>query len=195
MERYEYFVGPTEFILDLIEEEEDVHTIPKEFLQITLIDNIIGDFLKQYNIDDLLKDVEKFNSPIVIPYKFNEKTYEATIYNYRYGYPDTRNQLTIRLSHDGFRYGRIDPKFIIEKKKNRKSPGWLVLSDDYLKDMNHLKKLTSKLNCKIQFMYHPFLKRIDILFVNSDGSNKLKLCFEHGYGKYDGKEEYYTDLK
>jgi len=196
MENVQYIGVPAEFLLEMLDQQEDEQTIPSEFFQITLIDEIIGDFFALYHIQDLLKDVEKFNSPIVVPYKFKDSTYEATLANYRTGYPTTRNQLTVRLSHDGFRYGRVEDKFVLAKKFNRGSGGWLVLDDHYLEKMTHLKRLHVELKCDIQFLYHHERRRIDIEFKSRDSNQiVLKLCFERGFPKNEDKKNYFLSLK
>lgn len=185
----------TGYVLGILDEEADYETIHPEFFKITLVDEIIGDFFEQYHLSSMRKDVEKFNSPIVVPYKFKQKTYEGTLYNYRSGYPRTTNQLTVRLSHDGFRYKKLEASFVHAIKKNRNLPGWMVVNNSYLQGMSNLKKLTDELKAKIEFLYHPQLKRIDIEFVADDGTRPLKLCFEHGYGKNDDRDEYFIELK
>lgn len=188
------YTGLSRYVL-LVDEEADYETIPPEFFKITLVDEIIGDFFEQYHLPSMLNDVEKFNSPVVVPYKSKHKTYEGTLFNYRSGYPRTVNQLTVSLSHDGFRYKKLEASFVQTTKKNRNLPGWMVVNNIYLQGMSNLKKLTDQLKAKIEFLYHPQVKRIDIEFVAEDGTGPLKLCFEHGYGKNDDRDEYLIELK
>jgi len=198
MENYIHFLGPSATILRFLEAEEDEKTLPPEFLKITLIDEIIRDFFAMYNVDNLLKDVEKFGDGkgTLIDYKFKGKTYNGTLCNRKKGYPETRNRLTIRLSSDGFRYGLVDRSFVIQKVIYRKSPGWLIVNETYLEKMTQLKKLATRFKCKIEFLYHPILERIDIKFRNSEsGCQLLKICLHHGNSKWDDKDEYYLDLK
>jgi len=121
---------------------EDEETIPEAFFNISLIDDIVGEFFKQYHLSNMLSDVERFGTSVVVPYKFKDVTYEATIDDYRTGYPDTHHQLTVRLSHDGYRYRKINSQFVVEKNVNyRVSGGWLVLDSSFLEEMPHLKNI------------------------------------------------------
>ena len=178
------------------EENEDDDTTLAEFFNIELIDRITDEFLKDYNIHTLLKDVKRFNTPIVVPYKFNNATYEGTIYNYRTGYPTTNNQLTLRLSHDGFRYSKVGPEHVIDRVRHRNHQGWLILNSSFLKNMKTIKKLQNLLEVDIQFKYHQALKRIDIEFYKRTDSLTcmLAITFEKGYPKYENKKEYFINI-
>jgi len=188
-------VGQSDDVLDILDYIDNNNIILEEFLKITLIDDIIGAFFKQYAISSLLNDVDKFTSKLIVPYTFKNVTYDGTLYNYRSGYPQIYNQLTIRLSHDGFRYKKIDNKYILAKVKNRNTSGWLILNEQYLKDMINLKKIASRLKTTIKFLYNPHLKRIDIEFLLLETKKCiLKLTFEHGNSKYEDKDDYYLNL-
>lgn len=104
---YRSLRGPSCYVIDLLE-FEDEKTIMPEYLQIDLIGQILDDFLNQFNLQNLIKDVENFAYGTTFDYKFKDVTYNGTFYDYRkYSNGTVKHQLTIRLSHDGFRYPKV----------------------------------------------------------------------------------------
>lgn len=129
----------------------------------TLIDNILKDFFSQYNVCNLLKDIKKFDKECIILYK-NRK---ATLYNYRSCYPEEKNQLIIKLSN-----------YQINIQNIKDSPEWIVVDESYLNNMEELKILQKKLDCKIKFIYHYLQKRIIIEFLNLYNNCILKIIIK-----------------
>jgi len=185
-----------DYVLAILEAEEDEESIPEKFFKISLIDDIIGAFFNQYNITDMLENVESFAHGTVVPYIFNQVTYEATIGDYLSGVP-VNHQLTVRLSHDGFRYKKIgDTHVIIRNLNYRDSKGWMVVRSDYFeKEMPQLGILSRKLRTRVRMLYNHRMKRMDFEFRNEENLVLLKITLEHGYPKFEDKDEYWFNLR
>jgi len=163
------------------------------------IDAIIANFFDQYDINDLLKNVTKFVGGIHVNYSFQDQTFVAQLCDERYGYPDIKSQLVIKLFYDrSNRYLRYSNELFIESR-NKNDMRDIPQSIYYNMKVNaekitKLASLQKYLNCTIKFTYHYTAKRIDIEFRNDIGAIPLKITFEHGNPIEIDKEEYYIDL-
>jgi hypothetical protein len=208
-----HYSGPCHIVLATLEEVEDEETLLDEFSEITLIDEILCAWDEQYPIANLLKEEANFLTPIFVDYQFKKSTYKGTIVTQRFGLNPPRNRLTLRLSHDGFRYPKIDKSFVVNviQKRYHRYGRWEILSDKFLEKMQTLGVLQHKLGAsEISFRYNKHRKRIDILFhrqeldESENGSTSsgprvstspfLKICFEHGAPRMLDKAEYWVDL-
>lgn len=148
---------------------------------LTLVDNILKEFFSQYSVNDLLKDIKKFDNKRIISYKIKEKTYRGTLYNYRSCYPEEKNQLIIKLSHNQ-----------IHMQKTKDCSEWIIVDKNYLNNMEELKNLQEKLNCKIKFICHYFQERIIIEFLNLYNNCILKIILKHGHPNFEDERIHYT---
>ena len=187
--------------LDDDDEDYDDMTL----MNITLIDEILKEFTTQYKVDKLLSEVQKYIGDIGITYKFRGVTYDGTITDYRTLNPtdnSLHDQLTIRLSSDGFRYPRPNWNDVAAVIRSHKSmhdpsgiPGYHVMKKEYLKDMRTLAEIQKLCNAnKTIFLYNPKYKRIDVEFFDSNMQIPLKITFEVGSPRGTSKEEYMIDL-
>jgi len=155
--------------LAVIDDIEDEESIPEEYFKISLIDRIISAFFESYSISYLLERLHLFIAPVVVDYRFNDVTYEGTLFDYRSGFveengrSDTNHQLTVRLSHDGFRYRKITGDFVVAKNVHyRESGEWYILNDEFMEAMPHLKNTALTYGSNATFYYSLIRKRIDI---------------------------------
>jgi len=185
-----------DYVLAILEAEEDEESIPEKFFKISLIDDIIGAFFNQYNITDMLENVESFAHGTVVPYIFNQVTYEATVVDYLYDIP-VNHQLNVRLSHDGFQYKKIGDTHAIKRNlKYSNSNGWVVVNSDYFeKEMPQLGNLSRKLQTSVKMLYNHRMKRMDFEFRKEESRLVFKITLEHGYPKYEDKDEYWFNLR
>jgi hypothetical protein len=194
-------IFPSVYVLNLCDDYEDDKTILPEFLQINLIDSILQDFLDQYDLKKLLASVEEFGYGEGFTYKFNDVTYNGTFADYKTRNPDfTRHhQLTIRLSHDGFRYPKVPDNAVIEVITSHSTiPGFQVLTKEYITQLTTLQVIQKQAQAeRIKFLYNRKFRRIDIeFFSDEDGEiGCLKICFENGSPKDVNKKEYLHDLR
>jgi hypothetical protein len=189
--------SPSTWVLALLEEvdEEDDKPLP-EFLQINLIDRILAEFTSKYPIRKLLEKVKTYMGGWTTHYTFNQSTYTATIDVFRSGdlLSPPNHQLTIRLSHDGFRYHKPGTEEYTDIIRDHSGiPGYHVMKVEYLKDMQTLSNIQRDCDASsLQFLYNYRRKRIDIEFRKGDGICPLKITFEHG--RQVSNEQYYVDL-
>lgn len=88
--------------------EEDVYETLPEYEEISLIDEILREFLSQHSLADMLKNVTNFIGGFDVTYKFRGQTYNGSLFDFRSGsFTNPHHQLTIRLSSDGFRYPKV----------------------------------------------------------------------------------------
>jgi len=99
-----------------------------------------------------------------------------------YGLDDKR-QLTVRLSHDGFRYRALQGKSVVyaNSRGMYNARGWCMLDINLAAEMPHLHALCERLQATVSIYYNRSARRVDFLFRHSVSGDKiLKMCFEPG---------------
>ncbi len=191
-------------VLTILEEEEDQDTLDPSMLEITLIDEILGEFKQQFSIPSLLSKVQSFVGDVGIHYKFKGVKYDGCLSDFRTMSSNGQfhHQLTIRLSSDGFRYSspeRKDVSAIIRSHKSmsnpRGIPGYHVMKASFIENMKNLAAIQHECGGDtIKFFYNPKHRRIDIEFIDSNGQIPLKIDFEFGSPTDTNKKEWEIDL-
>ncbi|KAJ3077490.1 hypothetical protein HK102_005194 [Quaeritorhiza haematococci] len=145
------------------EEQEDV----KMHMHLGIPDDMLKCFDQQYPIQRLLS--RTFPGPTKFLFKRQSQTWRATAYDHYHAIPDsasTQRQLTLKLSHDGFRYHAR--KYVAHNVRTHDRDDYYLLGSDVLADMPHLKHLAHSLGAKILFYYSIKHRRIDIKFFKDD---------------------------
>lgn len=146
-------------------------------MDLAIPDAMLKSFTSRYQLSPLLNDPSMLKKKAV--YEHKGQTWRATIEKYEHC-DDKQQQLTIRLSHNGFRYHKR--KFVTAGLTTHKRDSWFALGPDVLEDMPHLKALKSLLAATITFAYNFKYKRIDISFFKDDHPNPfLLVTFEPGH--------------
>lgn len=190
----------TSDLLHLIEDAEDEGTIPADYYRFSLIDEIMGQFNEQYPLTSI-RNKPRYQHKVVVFYKFREVTYEGTIQMVSHiNGNEEWNKMVIRLSHDGFRYPKVDISDITGYKPfHHKKPSWAILSGKFLESSNlvNLKQIAHDFEItKIKYMYNQAHKAIDISMYDSENKEVLMFCFHRGHPTHtDDKEEYYWHMK
>lgn len=171
------FTGPSELFFEELQAQEDEEDI-KMFKTFKILNNILKEFDKQFPILQLLGRGSTFDQKRYEIYKYSGLSYRATIYNYLTGTAKVPNrQLTIKLSHDGFRYHSKD--FLRAKIVWHGRSDYAALTEDILEEMPFLNSLKTQLKADILFLYSIKGRRTDITF-QVDGKNVLMFTFEPG---------------
>jgi hypothetical protein len=162
----------TQYLFDNDEMEEI-----KMYQDLSIPDNIVKAFDQQYPVHGFIGQ-EKLDTKRTIEYKYNNVTYTATVYNYLYGWPDTNRQLTIKLSHDGFRYHRR--KFLASNLIWHGCDSFFILDHSVLNDMPFVRELKERLKAKTIVYYSIKHRRMDIRFKDTANKPILMITFEPG---------------
>lgn len=170
---------------NLIKNQEDYEDV-EMYRDISIPDSIAQAFNKQYPIQAML-DKEQFNTKHFFSYAYQGLNYTATLRNYKFG-PEGKNQLTIKLSYDGFRYSKR--KFKKHHVKWHGLKNFFLLAPDVLDEIPFIKSLGKTLDCKMIFYYSIRDRRMDIRF-NCNGTYVLMITFEHGYPEDIPSSEFY----
>lgn len=103
-----------------------------------------------------------------------------------------KHQLTIRLSHDGFRYPKMQPDTVIDVISSHS--GIRGFSTENIKSLVQIQNLVQA--HFFRFLYRK-ARRIDIEFYSDDDGEEccLKITFEHGSPRGVNKKEYLHDLR
>ncbi len=185
-------MSSSEALSKLERQEHDEDTAYLRDLKI--IDGIIQSFDKEHPIQRIMKDdvvTGFFDAGIFVEYHYNSVKYTGTIdtkHRFFTGHdangPTCRRQLTIRLSHDGFRYhDRKGQVFKWMPNYNHGGNGWCALNRESVSPkMTYLRQLCDRLGkgFTYSFLYNEKQKRIDISVFNQRHVCVLKFTFEHG---------------
>ena len=159
--------------LDTFEEREEI----RMYMDLGIPDELLSMFAKRYPIGDMLIAPPQGNT--LLKYKRRDQTWLATVSDYFHLPRKGARQLTIKLSHDGFRYHHR--KFTGSKFTTHKLQDWFTLGPDVLNDMPYLGQLKNEINAEIVFLYNIKYKRIDIQFFEMDAETPfLLITFESG---------------
>eukprot|EP01111_Echinosteliopsis_oligospora_P006583 TRINITY_DN2080_c0_g1_i1.p1 TRINITY_DN2080_c0_g1~~TRINITY_DN2080_c0_g1_i1.p1 ORF type:complete len:188 (-),score=17.76 TRINITY_DN2080_c0_g1_i1:35-598(-) len=169
---------------EAIQDYEDI----KMYQDFSIPDNMLKSFFKTKSVEDMLSNLHNYNQETYIFYKYtNGLTYRATVYNYNYGH-DGRKQLTIKLSHDGFRYVRR--KFLRSNINWDKSDSFYVLDSEILKEMPYLEEIKTRLGARLIFYYSIKDRRMDIRFKKGE-DQLLMITFHPGHPEFVEDEDLY----
>ena len=155
------------------EEKEDI----RMYMDLGIPDEMLSSFAKRYPINELLATAQ---GPTFLRYKRREQTWMATVYDYFHLPGKKARQLTIKLSHNGFRYHHR--KYTSSKITTHELGEWCTLGSDVLNDMPYLAQLKTEIQAEIVFFYNIKHKRIDIHFFHSflHETPFLMITFETG---------------
>jgi hypothetical protein len=190
----------SEEAIDIVEGIYEDESISIEFYQLRLIDDIIGSFISFYPVHSLIND-DDIKHQTIVNYKHKDITYNGTIQRIpHWSQTNKWFKLVIRLSHDGFRYPKIDVTNVVGiKKHHHDKPNWLILRKEYLEkqNLNIITKISKELSLeRVRFLYNRQFKSIDISFYNGAEEEIIMFCFHKGYPSYaDNKEEYYWNIE
>lgn len=166
-------------VLAEVEGMEDTEDI-KMHMDIGIPDEILKCFNARYPIQKLLQSPLPGKSLFDFPRR--GKTWTATARDFYHNGMKEHRQLTISLSHDGFRYHKRP--YLRANTSTHKREGWFVLGEDVLNDMKFLAQLKTELSATITFHYNIKHRRIDIHFYRNDAANPfLVIAFESGNPK------------
>lgn len=166
---------PTDAALVSLRVLEDMEEV-KMFQDFSIPDNILKQFLSSHPIHLLFQNQDRFDQKTYLEYTYNDVTYTSTIYNYHYGLTGNR-QLTIKLSHDGFRYAKR--AFKRSHVSWHRSGEFFILADMILDEMPFLKSFKQQ-HAKILFYYSIKDRRMDIRLKKEGQGNYLMFTFEPG---------------
>merc|ERR1712137_732230 len=136
----------------------------KMFQTLTIPDNIIKAFFRSVSktLPQMLDSITTFDKKRYVPYQYNSLTYRSTIYNYYQALDDEKPRLTIKLSHDGFRYSMR--RFKRANVHHHHSNRFYILDVDLEEEMPYLHSLRTDLRfhpiddirtCILMFTFEP----------------------------------------
>ncbi|KAG5456153.1 MAG: hypothetical protein BJ554DRAFT_4186 [Olpidium bornovanus] len=180
-----------ESVLSALEHKEEQEDL-RMWMDIRISDDTLRAFFstsEARNLAELVKHQDLLDSKTVLSYKYREKTYRATLYNYYQGLSVRRRQLTVKLSHDGFVY---HPRaFLVGNRYTHGRDRYFVLDPaSYEVEMPFLVSLSKEARdvrenpVQITFYYSIAHKRMDIQFHDEGDSFDtlpfMLITFEHG---------------
>jgi hypothetical protein len=158
---------------------------------------IIDDFNKAYPIDQLLQTKQQYINPRnEVPYIHGIHKFHATVFTYLRGIGSTdTQQLTIRLSNNGYNYNNKDLQFnsplLVDDHLHLGR--YRVIAEVYMGE--YIEKLIAKTpDVQIKFKYAQKTRRVDIELTKPHEDAFLKFCFENYAPVNLINEEYYTKV-
>ncbi len=166
--------------IDQFESDEDV----RMYMDLGIPDEMLRSLHERHPLHNFIDSPLPGTMKLLFPRR--GQTWRATLYDYYHSRKD--RQLTVKLSHNGFRYHKR--RYLQAGVSSHRRQDYFVLGDDVLVDMPFLSQLKKSLDAKIAFLYNVKHKRIDIKFYKADGDQPfLLITFEPGHPESDvGKE-------
>ena len=196
--------GTVSDVLDEIDQERDYETIPKEFFNITKIDDILRQFFAQNPISGLLEDhaANQIRGSVFTTYKFDGVTYDATYdtWGYRTNNGLYKYILTIRLSSDGYRFVPQSQQMMRNTNSTnhptRGTGGWYVMNERFIADMAFLNDFMAKMNCTVTFLYNWPANRMELHFHDNVGELQFIVSLHNGHPRIcqTSIAEYYREM-
>lgn len=152
------------------------------FRDLRIPDEMLKSFFSQFPLAYLLKNQNDFDKKKFVKIKYQGLTYIGSIDNYitLLSQETSHRQLTIKLSHDGFKYSKR--KYFKAKVCTHDMGNWYVLGGEILNEMPFLQKLKRESDSILVFYYNIKYARIDIKFFKNDENEEpfMLITFESG---------------